>query len=342
MATCRKCSSNRTESPMSLRSFGKQSARRVLHSWGGLNLIRYQHRGQLRILCYHRFSAMERTLAAEWEAHCRHIREAYSPISLDEAAVLLQNGDPLPKNAVVVTVDDGYRDFAQVAHPILRRYGIPATVYLIGNVLDQREWAWWDRVVYALAETRYAECTVGLSTGTVSLELPDAPSRWDAAVTLCEALKRVPNRERVQFVEQFLEQVGVSLPTQRPSFYETLTWDDVRVLSREGASFGAHTMSHPILPRVEEAWQVRAEILESKELLEDRLQCEAAHFCFPNGDFDERSSAAVREAKFRTAVTCREGFVDRTMGLLELNRISVDLEGSEFYFREGLAGLRRG
>ncbi len=324
---------------MGLGRIAKRSARVILHQLGGLEYFRYRHSDRLRILYYHRFSTLTRDLAAEWEAHCRYLRAAYTPISLPEAAVRLRNGDPLPKNAVVVTVDDGYRDFARIAHPVLQKYGIPATVYLIGDFMDSGAWVWWDQVIYALAETAYTQCAVSLPTGTLLLRFPDAASRWTETVRLCEALKRLPNAERVACAARFPAEVGVTLPAQRPAYYEPLTWDEARRLSGQGVTFGAHTMSHPILPRVEEAGAVRAEILGSKRLLEDRLQQETEHFCYPNGDFDDRSREAVREAGFLTTVTCRDGFVDPALGLLDLNRMSADLEIPEFYLREALAGV---
>lgn len=313
----------------------------ILHQLGGVACFRYWHSDRLRILYYHRFSTLTKDLANEWEAHCRHLRASYTPISLGEAALRLRNGDPLPTNAVVVTVDDGYRDFARIAHPVLQRYGIPATVYLIGDFMEAGAWVWWDQLVYALAETAFTQCEVSLSTETLALRFPDAASRANETVRLCEALKRVPNAERVAFAARFPGDVGVTLPPHRPPYFEPLTWDEARRLAGQGVTFGAHTMSHPILPRVEEASAVRNEILGSKKLLEDRLQMETEHFCYPNGDFDVRSREAVREAKFLTTVTCQEGFVNPDMGLLDLNRIGADLEIPEFYFREALAGVGR-
>lgn len=62
-------------------------------------------------------------------------KNGYSVISLTEAVKLLSTAQPL--RYVVITFDDGYRDFYTHAFPVLKRYGFTATVFLpaafIGN-----------------------------------------------------------------------------------------------------------------------------------------------------------------------------------------------------------------
>ncbi|MDQ2629803.1 MAG: polysaccharide deacetylase family protein, partial [Actinomycetota bacterium] len=48
---------------------------------------------------------------------------------------------PLPRRAVVLTIDDGYRDNFEIAQPILERHGFSATVYLVsGKLAASNDW----------------------------------------------------------------------------------------------------------------------------------------------------------------------------------------------------------
>jgi peptidoglycan/xylan/chitin deacetylase (PgdA/CDA1 family) len=100
------------------------------------------------ILCYHRFgpnrSAM--TLAAPaFEAQMEYLaRNGYRVITMAQFARFLEGKEPVPKKSVVITIDDGYRATYQVAYPILRKYGFPATVYLYSDFVgatDAMTWA---------------------------------------------------------------------------------------------------------------------------------------------------------------------------------------------------------
>jgi peptidoglycan/xylan/chitin deacetylase (PgdA/CDA1 family) len=102
------------------------------------------------VLMYHAFTdSGERDRwvvpTREFERQLRLLRALrYRIVSLDELARALREGADLPKRTAVITIDDGYRDNLELALPILRRYGFPATVFLvserIGGVYD------WDDV----------------------------------------------------------------------------------------------------------------------------------------------------------------------------------------------------
>src|SRR5262249_48876258 len=57
----------------------------------------------------------------------------YRPIGFAELGETLRDGRPLPRRAVVITIDDGYRDNFEVAYPILHRHRFPATIFLVSQ-----------------------------------------------------------------------------------------------------------------------------------------------------------------------------------------------------------------
>lgn len=61
----------------------------------------------------------------------------YTPISLYDLNRALRWGTPLPTRPVVLTFDDGYRDFYENAFPVLRELGFTATVFVITGRLDE-------------------------------------------------------------------------------------------------------------------------------------------------------------------------------------------------------------
>jgi peptidoglycan/xylan/chitin deacetylase (PgdA/CDA1 family) len=57
-------------------------------------------------------------------------------VGFDDIARRLREGGPLPRGAVVITIDDGYLDNFAIAYPILRRHGIVATIFLVSRRFD--------------------------------------------------------------------------------------------------------------------------------------------------------------------------------------------------------------
>ena len=100
------------------------------------------------ILCYHRFGARANNLTVTpqaFEAQMRYLREnGYTVVPLTRLVDFLDGKAALPRKSVVITIDDGYRSTYEIAWPILKRYGYPATVYLYTDFVgagDALSWA---------------------------------------------------------------------------------------------------------------------------------------------------------------------------------------------------------
>jgi len=96
---------------------------------------------RLPILMYHQVSpsgpgafARYRVTPGAFEEQLRYLREAgFRGIGLEEWRRALERWEPVSGRAVLLTFDDGYRDFAQEAWPLLERYGFSALVFLVAD-----------------------------------------------------------------------------------------------------------------------------------------------------------------------------------------------------------------
>jgi peptidoglycan/xylan/chitin deacetylase (PgdA/CDA1 family) len=64
-----------------------------------------------------------------------------------EVEEAVRESKPLPQKAVAVTMDDGYKDNFEHAFPILRQYGLPATIFLVTSTVDTARHLSWDDVL---------------------------------------------------------------------------------------------------------------------------------------------------------------------------------------------------
>ena len=102
------------------------------------------------ILCYHRFGPNKSSMtltAPAFEAQMEYLAgNGYRVISMAQFARFIEGKEPMPKKTVVITIDDGYRATYQVAYPILRKYGFPATVYLYSDFVGAADALTWPQM----------------------------------------------------------------------------------------------------------------------------------------------------------------------------------------------------
>jgi len=320
----------------------KTLARFGLHRLGLIHAFSWHHRHSFQILTYHHFTDVAWVDPTQvLTQHCSYIRRHFHAVSMSQIERALHEGDPLPPNALAITVDDGYRDFLSVAFPVFRAYELPVTVYLISDFIDGHLWPWWNRLAYALLHSGKPFFEDRLSADGLPQRLPlgSEGERQAAYSQLCAALVKMPNRGRLALLDRLPEKLAVEIPTSAPAEYAGLTWDDVRMMKNAGVDFGAHTRTHPVLTSLESEEAIYAELRDSKRRIEEELQSPVTHFCYPNGGFNDTVVAAVKACGFLSATTVLSGYDSPSTDPFRLKRHSLEMDLSDDYFREMLAGL---
>jgi peptidoglycan/xylan/chitin deacetylase (PgdA/CDA1 family) len=330
--------------------FLKNSGRLAVHRFGGLHLVRWLNRRKVRILMYHGFPwddliSMRHASPADsgiskrlLENQCRHIVKHYHPISLGRVADWLKSSNPLPANSLVVTVDDGYKNFFTAAYPVFRSYGIPVTLFLTTAFIDEQSWLWFDQIVYAFEHARVLVVEVALGPERRQLQLNSPEQRSDAGSVAVEMARVAANSERLRFLANLESMLDVKFPSRPPEAALPLTWGDIRAMKEDIVDIGAHTVTHPILSRMGDASELQYEIEHSKVRIEDELGRSVRHFCYPSGgenDISPQAVEKVRAAGYETAVTAI-----RCADALLLTRIGVEPQVPEAYFCRRVAGFR--
>lgn len=265
--------------------------------------------GALQILTYHRVNDEQDPLFPAtpiqvFDRQMMHLKRHYRVISLDEAVEQLQRS-ALPPRALVVTFDDGYRDNFSHAWPILKSHGLPATFFLATGAVGTGSLLWHDRVFDAFRRTRETTLQWEGNTGRLwSLATP--ATRSAALLNVLQILWTMSPSERDWAIGCLSGSLKVA---DLKSEDLMMSWDDVRSMGKEGASFGAHTVTHPILSRMAHDRAIK-EVLDSKQMVEAQIASPVTAFAYPVGrsqDFTEQLRGSMREMGFRCALTTVTG-----------------------------------
>jgi peptidoglycan/xylan/chitin deacetylase (PgdA/CDA1 family) len=231
--------------------------------------------------------------------------------SVDAIAQSAREGGFGHRSPLAFTVDDGYADFATTGASIFAEFDCPVTVFLVSGVLDGFYWYWWDRITAAMEESPLREATVSIDGTPHRLALTSDEERARTGTWLMERLKLVSDVERHAVLDALPGVLRVELPDRPPRRFAPMTWNEVRECASHGATFGAHTVTHPVLSRASVP-SARQEIAKSWDRLREETTATTPVFCYPNGrpeDIPHGSATMLRELGFTAAVTTTRGYV---------------------------------
>ncbi|MGQ0834939.1 MAG: polysaccharide deacetylase family protein [Gammaproteobacteria bacterium] len=278
-------------------------------------------RGSLLILIFHRVLPVPDPLlpnepdARLFAAQIDLLRENFRILPLSEGVERLFSGS-LPPRAACITLDDGYANNFAVAAPILAARRMPATVFVATGFIGKTR-MWNDTVIEAVRNAGVELDLTSIGLGRYTLH--DDAARRAAIDVLLDALKYRDPAERAARALAIADRAGGDLPQD-----VMMNEEQIRALAGRGIAVGAHTVSHPILARLDEE-TARREILESRSVLQSITGAPVTAFAYPNGrplrDYDRLHVEIVRRAGFAAAVSTAWGAAGRGADRFQLPRM---------------------
>ncbi|MEP7041504.1 MAG: polysaccharide deacetylase family protein [Dokdonella sp.] len=320
---------------------------RLCHGLGllpALQLFRTLVRREVRILTYHRVLdlANEDTFtfdlslisasSAQFRDQMRLVKRRFHPLRFDELARLLEAGQRVPSNAVIVTFDDGYEDNYRVAFPILRELDMPATFFVSTYHIDGGLPYAYDWLVYMLCVTQAT--VVDLPEVNFRHEIPAAlQQRRELAAHLLDQLKWLDDARQGAIIAR-LEREWSLRRTPHPDC-RPMTWTQLVEMSAAGMEIGSHGVSHRMLAKLPSA-DLHDEVFESKRVLEQQLHRPVAAISYPVGGsnaYNAEVIAAVKAAGYKVACTYIAGTNRLPLkAIYALNRLPVEREMNLAWF----------
>ncbi len=315
------------------------------------------------ILTYHRILPVEEmdesysspqiiTSKRDFEKQIRFLANHYQVLPLDSLADLPRRGATRPTKCVVVTFDDGWQDNYHHAFPVLRKYRIPATIFLTTGFIGHHHAFWQEHLRFLLHVLSGKTINKGIS-------FPESVGQWREDLTriVNTGYSRSHVNALVQRIKDQDETMGGALVSELDAFlghpefpiqsHAFLTWAQIREMAADGVSFGSHTHRHRLLNRISDK-EVDVEIRESKQRLETELGREVSTFAYPSGTYRSHIFGQLQAAGYRLAVTTEPGLnFMPTTSFYQLRRINVESkrfqgvtgEFSESLFAARMAGM---
>lgn len=290
----------------------KKAIKSVLAHGPGWLLSAPLRRSAVVVLMYHRITRPQDPFKGsdldQFREQMRWLKQHCRPIAPEEYVEAVRRPSRL-RPAVLVTFDDGYRDYHDNAYPVLHELKIPAVVFVATSFLDSNRLIWTDAVNWAFLRSTRAEVALPWAPQNL-LRLGDENGRERGARIAKDFLKDQPDAERQQLQAQLFDALGVN-PEDGSAGRQMLTWDEARA-TLEFTRYGGHTHTHPILSQLPfEA--ADEEIRLCRDQIQSRIGIPPRYFAYPNGraqDFTEETKASLRRHGFELGFATIEGVND--------------------------------
>lgn len=243
------------------------------------------------ILAYHTVNP------GQFERQIKHLIKHYKVVPLKD----ILNSDE--KKSVALTFDDGYLNNAEHAYPILKKYGIPATVFVTYDFIEKDIFTWWDRLEHA-------------GKGHMAFRLKHL----------------VPE----EIEKKVKDETGLLANSPKPTKYSFMNWQQAKKIM-DVFEIGSHTLTHPILTTIS-LKKAQHEILDSKRRIEKKIGKPVHLFAYPNGNYNDKLGGIVKKSGYKGAVIYQKGTNSRKTQY-RLYRRGINVNDNLAVFAAKVAGV---
>ena len=288
-------------------------------------------KGNCIVLLYHRVLNIENDpqqlcVSLEiFEEQLSALKKTHVFLKVNEFFEILNSNKAFPKNALLITFDDGYADNFHNALPILEKLDLQALFFIATARLDSRDMFWWDELdlIFNLVKKGGAD----VSSLVSRYKVETSEDLYQYYLVKCKTSAGL--KERNLLMSELRAIVPVDEAVK--SHYAFLSIDELRALSQSRhAVIGGHTVNHLSLGHLPLNEQ-RHEILASVNYLEEILQVPIRHFSYPYGErhnFGKETMNLCHQLGLESSAANYCDYVDQSTQLFAYPRFVVRNDSS--------------
>jgi len=196
----------------------------------------------------------------EFENDIDFLLKYFEPITANDIFLHTKGEKVITKPSFHLSFDDGMREVYEVALPILKQKGIPATVFVNSDFVDNKD------LFYRYKAALIADNQPSLKQEVLEIEYLE--------------------KEKLDIIAQDLEIDFDNFLKEKKPY---LTTEEIKILQKNGFIIGAHSIDHPYYDMISQEEQVR-QTLESCRFVKENFDEENLFFAFPFEDTGVKNS----------------------------------------------------
>ncbi len=246
-----------------------------------------------KILTYHRvlnkdFDTVEPGMFVSdktFELQLKILSDNYNVLQIDDLVLGLKNGHPLNNNTIAITFDDGWLDNYENAYPLLRKYNLPATIFLATSYINTNYNFWTDKLLHI-----YSHNPNSIYQNPV---LSSLIKRENSILNIVTILKRASLLDKSRAIDEINRLYEMFQLTQRAF----LNWHEIKEMSENNIRFGSHTHYHRPLTELSDI-EIEKDLTTSLTCLKSNLINISNVFCYPGGYYNDQTTQILKRFNF--------------------------------------------
>lgn len=324
-------------------------------------ILRPNSDSSLKILAYHRVTQEEdlsdplKISNYVFDRQVKYLKKNYNIISGEQLLNLIVANEKIPPKSCLITFDDGWKDNYTNAFPILKKYNVPAIIFISTNFIGSNKIFWHERLQGLLRN---------ISQNVTEIDVRKNLDAWPEAIKQdLIAIIKSPNEKRFGLINHIIQDLKEFHPHKLYALNDLLsefvdiknnetrlmlTWNEVKEMAEHNVHFGSHTENHRILTQISDD-QVKYELMASKSTIEERISKPVYFFSYPNGDYNKSMLEMVKNSGYTAAFAMVSGISFCKKHLFEIKRFMMREDTclgfrgafSELLFEIEISGFRR-
>jgi peptidoglycan/xylan/chitin deacetylase (PgdA/CDA1 family) len=214
-----------------------------------------------------------KTFERDLDFYCKF----YEPVSIHQLYEIVQKGKFIRKPVFHISFDDGLKEFYSIVAPILEKKGIPATVFVNNNFIDNKDLFYRYKISLIINKLQTIQSDAILS---------ELGKKLDASIVDKKNIHRellsitYQNMNKIEEMAKLLE---LDFDEYLKNHTPYLSSDEINDLINRGFAVGSHSMDHPFFKHIN-IKQQQDQIIKSFNDLEERFNVQDRYFSFPFSD----------------------------------------------------------
>ena len=267
---------------------------------------------------------------AKFAEQIAYLKKHYHIISLPEWVQFCKGKGRIPGQSVILTFDDGYESNYLMAFPVLKKYNVPATIFVTTDFIEGHMFFLSNRLEFSIRNTPLPLLSTEIMGVSIRLNLKTSHDKDHAIGFIWQAIKGFRHEDRIRAVSALEDILQVHLTAQSaPAFWRPLNWAQCREMIQSGlVTIGCHTCSHPSLAHCDPLF-IEEEVQISRAKIEKNTGSSCDLFCYPYGgkdDFNAQTKEILMKLQYQAALTTLSGSNQKNSQLMELRRLGTSNE----------------